>query len=845
MKMIIRLLTSIVLIAATTTVIAGTSTWTGAVDNDWTNAANWSGGTPSGPSDVIVLPAGTLNQSIINVPNITIKRISVTGGSYTLNSAGPVTLTCAAGGSGDELTVSSGASLVLSSNVSLITGGRPVNIDGSFTANGSVTCSGTVSVAGTATFNGGLTYNNLNAIAVTGTVNLAGTVTSSTASLITFSGSGTVNVPATKTCTLNQSVTFLTNMNVQGTMTVASGETVTLNPAPGNGAAVTSTGIINGAGDVVHGTGPLNINGLVVNSGNFTNSSGIFGVGTVQVGGTITNTNNMFGYTGNPPGKILSGYTWSGAVSNAWANTANWYGSLVPVSTGDAVIYLETNQPTLSTPGQACRQLYIHSGGAVLTLSPAGQLTANSMTTIGTINGLLIQSSAAGTGSFIDNGNFDGAGSALVQCYYAPDRWHGYCIPVTQTGTTPYIDYYMKWYNNTTHFYQYVIDPARTDSLLNSDGIGYMMWSSSSTTGTTPVSVSGQLNTGAMSIPVYRSADPGAPGADYDNWNFTGNPYPSAVDLSSSGIAWNNTIQEAYFWNPVSGNFEVYIKAGGGNHGGTGVNSPYAPAQQGFFVRHDTAGTAPTTFSYLNNSPRVHNTALFMKENLSNLLGVTVVNSANGYSDQGTIRFAADATKGLDENIDALKLEGDAEAPQLSFPVPGGHNLQVNVLPSFGDNLTVPMNFTMQSEANNQFAIEGTESFPYGTRILLEDRQEGIFQDMTEDNEYRFHSTPQDDPARFVWHFTNPAIGIQEQQDAVRIYTYGNRLYISNPSGSLMPAGEISVYDLLGRTLFRAPVESSPVTSFSLNLPSGYYIVSLRTQDRVRNQKVYVNDPGD
>ena len=75
--------------------LAGTSTWTGASSNDWTVAGNWSGGVPSGASDIVIFPSGASNTSIVNVPTITIKRIEVSGGTYSLTSSSPVTVTCA------------------------------------------------------------------------------------------------------------------------------------------------------------------------------------------------------------------------------------------------------------------------------------------------------------------------------------------------------------------------------------------------------------------------------------------------------------------------------------------------------------------------------------------------------------------------------------------------------------------------------------------------------------------------------------------------------------------------------------------------------------------------------
>ncbi|HNW76805.1 MAG TPA: T9SS type A sorting domain-containing protein, partial [Bacteroidales bacterium] len=531
------------------------------------------------------------------------------------------------------------------------------------------------------------------------------------------------------------------------------------------------------------------------------------------------------------------GRIYSGGVSSAWAK-GPWteFGGTVNWATAQNTSVWDTTSAaaTITATGALVNGLRIHPGARVK-LQPGAQLTASGATDINEDKGLWIASDATGTGSFIDNGtiNYGTGADVVAQRYLTPDQWHGYCIPFTQVGTNPYIDYFMKWYNNTTHSYRYVIDPARTDSLLNSDGIGYMMWSSSSTTNTTPITSSGILNTGTMSIPVVRSSYPAAPGQPYDNWNFIGNPYPSAVDLASSNITWNNTIQEAYFWSPGAGNYTTYIKAGGGTH------SQYAPAQQGFFVRHDTTTTAATTFTYNNNSVRVHNTEAFLKEDLADMLTIGITNSVNGYSDLGVIRFSGETTLAMDENIDAEKLTGDADAPQLFFPVAGNHNLIVNVIPWASVNMTVPMSYTFSQTGNNLITVEGINSFKEGTKLFLEDKKENIIQDMVKTPEYQFSSTPQDDPARFVWHFTKSTIGIDENDGGFRIYSFDQYFYIRNlVKGDTY--GSVSVYDLLGRNVFTADLNNLEINKYNPGVNEGYYMIRVVTHDGVYTQKVYI-----
>ena len=69
-----------------------TITWKGAVDSDWTNAANWSGGTnPTGGDDVLILDVTTAPSigSAITVNNVTVNA----GASLSITSSGSLTAT--------------------------------------------------------------------------------------------------------------------------------------------------------------------------------------------------------------------------------------------------------------------------------------------------------------------------------------------------------------------------------------------------------------------------------------------------------------------------------------------------------------------------------------------------------------------------------------------------------------------------------------------------------------------------------------------------------------------------------------------------------------------------------
>jgi hypothetical protein len=222
------------------------------------------------------------------------------------------------------------------------------------------------------------------------------------------------------------------------------------------------------------------------------------------------------------------------------------------------------------------------------------------------------------------------------------------------------------------------------------------------------------------------------------------------------------------------------------------------------------------------------------------MLMISVKNSVNGYEDLGVVRFAEGSTPGLDENIDAEKLTGDADAPQLFFPVPVDKSLIVNVIPWAGVNMTVPMSYTFSWEANNLITVSGIESFNQGTQVFLEDKKMGQMQDLVLNPEYQFTSKPDDNAGRFVLHFTKSAIGIDEKNAGFQIYSFEDYVYVKNLVKGATN-GHVWIYDLTGRTVFNADLKDFTINKFNPGVNEGYYVVRVITKDGVYTQKVYLN----
>jgi hypothetical protein len=532
-------------------------------------------------------------------------------------------------------------------------------------------------------------------------------------------------------------------------------------------------------------------------------------------------------YFGNDLASLYMGRIFSGTPGwTQWGGTLDW-AIAVNTSVWDTV----SAAATISNTASKALALRIHPA-ARLKILAAKDLTCTGNTEINEPKGLVIGADATGPGQFIDNGTiqYNTGGSVRAESFYNQNQWHMYCIPVASTTAVPYLGMYMEYYLEPSHRWKFVVNP---DSVLNTVMNGYAMWADQTNPplGNHLVAPSGTLNTGSLT-PITVTRNDGT-----DGYNLLGNPYPSAIDLASSGISWGPDIdQKAWFWNATGGNYYVYIKAGGSTH------SQYAPPQQGFFVHHATTNTTPTTFTMNNTARTTTLTEPFWKQalDISDLLYLNAKSLADGSADMNSVLFNPDATAGYDDLYDAGKMWGSNSSPQLYSMIAGNMNLTVNALPWTGVNQDVPLGFKCGVSGNFSITASNTESFNSRTSIFLEDLSTHTSQDLRTEPLYNFSYVAGENENRFVLHFTNLTFGIEHSLvQNFQVYSSKEDIYIKSSEGNL-PDGMVRVYDAVGKEIFASPLDHSLVNKFTLSVSEGYYLVKLITEKEVITRKIYL-----
>jgi hypothetical protein len=109
---------------------------------------------------------------------------------------------------------------------------------------------------------------------------------------------------------------------------------------------------------------------------------------------------------------------------------------------------------------------------------------------------------------------------------------------------------------------------------------------------------------------------------------------------------------------------------------------------------------------------------------------------------------------------------------------------------------------------------------------MLEDRQMHYFQDMKQENKYRFKASESDSPDRFVLYFGTSTRANDDLP--AKIYTDGIELIVDLTSVTLET--DILIYDMLGRKLLQRKVEGETNHRFNLETNTQVLLIHLKNK---------------
>ncbi|MCX6269275.1 MAG: T9SS type A sorting domain-containing protein, partial [Bacteroidetes bacterium] len=314
-----------------------------------------------------------------------------------------------------------------------------------------------------------------------------------------------------------------------------------------------------------------------------------------------------------------------------------------------------------------------------------------------------------------------------------------------------------------------------------------------------------------------------------NGWNLIGNPFPSAVDWD--GVTGKTTSLD-------NGYYYIYnaLKSGGAGYEAnlTGKIS----AMQGFFVLAKTSGTGSIG---IPNIARTHDNNWLKNTETNPLNQIQLKLATSAYFDEATIVFNENGniSKGW---YDACKLFSmNTEVPQVYTLKDNDQQICINSMPFFNKPVTVPVGMIIPADGSYTLQLSGLETFPTLPGILLEDLKTNTTQNLVQTPVYAFSASTTDDPKRFLLHFTG-AIGISENSGdhSFQVFSSGNSLYVTDNTGKNQ--GNVYAYNMMGQLVAHSALNGNSLCRLNMNVPVGYYIVKVISNDQAFSSKVFIHN---
>ncbi len=383
----------------------------------------------------------------------------------------------------------------------------------------------------------------------------------------------------------------------------------------------------------------------------------------------------------------------------------------------------------------------------------------------------------------------------------------------------------------------------------------------------------GPFNNGIYTVPVYRNDSE----LNDNNWNFIGNPYPSAIDadaflaansIIATDVAHNAALDGAIFlWSQntapsstangnenlnFAGTDYAVINAIGQTAGGDGTTpSRFIPSGQGFFVVYSDAATPDSTVGDIsqgqvifNNSMRVTgnndtffrtsgNSATTSKGNENKLwLNLT---SDNGVFNQILVAYAKGATNADDgmayDTRKNLSVDASAVFYSIIDDVPHKFAIQGKEINSINKDEIIKIGYSTKIDEPTIFTISAQQfegTFLADNPIYLKDNLLNKLHNLKE-SDYNFTSEIGEFNERFEIGFSDEALSLNEtviNEKDLSIIEYSNGLVEFNFSGNDTMAS-IKIIDIQGRLVYNLNASKNKESYRLDNLNQAPYIAQV------------------
>lgn len=220
---------------------------------------------------------------------------------------------------------------------------------------------------------------------------------------------------------------------------------------------------------------------------------------------------------------------------------------------------------------------------------------------------------------------------------------------------------------------------------------------------------------------------------------------------------------------------------------------------------------------------------IFQPDSLTKNL-LTIKAEGPGGSDITKISFNPYATTGYDKEVDLIKIIlANSRRPQI-FTFADEYLISTNLLP---DTSMLDMALQVSDNGIYKILIESNIGFDY---VVLEDLIWNKKINLLKED-YSFEYFTSDGNYPFKLYFSDWALQALEESD-IEIYYYPESIVVR--SRKQVSFAEITFFDLAGREALQFYERDFFLIEKPINLPTGHYIVQLRSNDLVINKKILI-----
>jgi len=420
--------------------------------------------------------------------------------------------------------------------------------------------------------------------------------------------------------------------------------------------------------------------------------------------------------------------TWVGSKSILWNETDNWSRNALPLNS-DNVSILSGDSSLVNIDGAAAN--YLCNSGTLI-INPAQSLSLDkSLYNLADSTGLIINSDATGTGQLKVSGTAQGRISFLR--YLTGKKFHLFAPPVdgqnitrfltnplnsnistgTVTGSVTKVRGLADYNPALNKWNSFFTNTTSGDLAL---GKGYELRTKNSVAGW--IETTGTVRTTDLSISLSK------------NWNCVGNPFTTAIAITTNAQATNNLLNQIktslhpsfaciYYWDQATSGTRYQVM----NNISCGSNE-CIQAGQAFFIRMNNAGTINLTTAM----QQIATTLPFRGASLSDWKKLEILATTGDEQFSTQVAYNEAMTKGLDVTYDAGLLSESSDFQLYTrLPVDNGEKFCLQALPYDADSVSVGLDYTLGGEVTFT-----TKDVPEGLSAILEDRLMGKFIDLNQ-----------------------------------------------------------------------------------------------------------------